>query len=260
MRTKHTYVYIAPSVGLTVFALLAFGLLHILNAPIGRFIDWLVAIASYWWLLVIVTVPWNIHFEAREVIADAGDSAGKGIVVQPEHVAYARTWVARSLVMAVLLHLVSAIALYGIAAAGISPVGYVSAGAALLLTALRPAVRAYEYVADRLAAIRHELRYPREDVAKLRKDLDQLAGKVKTVETALDPKEPASWAARQNAVLEDGQKDIREIRAALAQQRTTDRVEHERLAREMQRAVAQISTDGQVLDHVREIVRYFKES
>ena len=260
MFARRTFGTIGPAIALSLFALLVFVLLSVLHAPAGRFVDWLVGIASFWWLLVIVTVPWNIHFEARQVVADAAESRAKGIMVQEEQVAYARRWVPRSLLIAICLHAASAAALYWLAAAGISPIGYVSAAAALLLTVLRPAVRAYEYVAGRLAAIRHELRYPREDVVKLRTDFVQLAARIKAVETALDPQWPNSWAARQQATVEAAQQEIRHLRAAVEQQRTTDRVEHERLAREAERAVAQVTTDGQVLDHVREIIRFFKEA
>ncbi|WP_158054511.1 hypothetical protein [Scytonema sp. HK-05] len=40
--------------------------------------------------------------------------------------------------------------------------------------------------------------------------------------------------------------------------RATNLTEHERLAREARGAIAQLSTDGQFLDHVREIIRFFK--
>ena len=38
--------------------------------------------ACFWWLLLIVTVPWNIHFEAKEVLAEAAESKQKGVVRQ----------------------------------------------------------------------------------------------------------------------------------------------------------------------------------
>ena len=45
--------------------------------------------------------------------------------------------------------------------------GYVSSGAALLLTGLRPALRAYQYIATRLSMIRQQIKYPREDVCEV---------------------------------------------------------------------------------------------
>lgn len=46
---------------LTVVVLLVFGLLQWLEVPTGQMIDWVVGIASFWWLLVIVTLPWDIY-------------------------------------------------------------------------------------------------------------------------------------------------------------------------------------------------------
>ncbi len=70
--------------------------------------------------------------------------------------------------MATGLDLISAIALYILAATEISAVGYISPGAALLLTLLRPAISFYEYLYTRLRMIRQAFTYPREDILELR--------------------------------------------------------------------------------------------
>ena len=68
--------------------LLIFAILQWLHVPAGSFIDWVIAIAIFEWLLVIVRVPWNIHFEAKEVLAQAVESTEKGIVVDDKQVKY----------------------------------------------------------------------------------------------------------------------------------------------------------------------------
>ena len=78
----------------------------------GSFIDWVIAIAIFEWLLLIVTVPWNIHFEAKEVLAQAAESTKKNIAVDREQLKYVTVLVSRSLFVAIGLHLFSAIALY----------------------------------------------------------------------------------------------------------------------------------------------------
>jgi hypothetical protein len=40
--------------------------------------------------------------------------------------------------------------------------------------------------------------------------------------------------------------------------RATNERDHDRLSRESRQAIAQLSTDSQVLEHVREIIRFFK--
>lgn len=58
--------------------------------------------------------------------------------------------------------------LYTLAITGISVVGYVSSGAALLLTILRPAIRLYQYLVLRLSMVRREFLHPCEDIIELR--------------------------------------------------------------------------------------------
>ncbi|MBR8833529.1 MAG: hypothetical protein DSM106950_05675 [Stigonema ocellatum SAG 48.90 = DSM 106950] len=248
------------SIGIVVLVLLVFSILQWLHIPAGNFLDWVIGGASFWWLLVIVTVPWNVYFQAKEVLAEAAQSAEKGIAVDDQQLKYVTVLAKRSLLAAIALHLVSAVALYILAATGISAVGYVSSGAALLLTALRPAISAYEYLYARLTMIRQEWKYPREDVVELRHRVDAMEVTLKGVEEQLNPEHPHSLAANQQLYSEETRKELALLGASLEQLRATNQTEHQRLAREAQGAIAQLSTDGQFLDHVREIIRFFKEA
>ena len=109
---------------LVILLMLAFSGLQWVHIPAGSFLDWVVGIASFAWLLVIVTVPWNIYFEAKEALADAAVSAERGIRVDDKQVDYIKVIVQRSLWVIIALHLLSAIRLYILAATGISAVGY----------------------------------------------------------------------------------------------------------------------------------------
>ncbi|WP_445627888.1 hypothetical protein [Nostoc sp. DSM 114167] len=244
--------------GIVVVVLTAFGLLQWLHIPTGNFLDWVIGGASFWWLLVIVTVPWNVHFQAKEVLAEAAQSTEKGIPVDEKQVKYVTLLAKRSLWVAIALHLFSAVGLYTLAATGISTVGYISSGAALLLTILRPAIRAYEYLYARLAMIRQEWKYPREDIFELRDRFSILEQKIQSLEDQLNPEQPYSLSATQQRFAEETRRDLARIAANLEELRATNQTEHERLAREARNAIAQLSTDGQFLDHVREIIRFFK--
>ncbi|CDN12950.1 hypothetical protein RintRC_3814 [Richelia intracellularis] len=48
------------------------------------------------------------------------------------------------------------------------------------------------------------------------------------------------------------------IGANLEELRATNQKQHEGLSRESREAIAQLSIDGQFLDHVREIIRFLK--
>ncbi|WP_414551647.1 hypothetical protein [Anabaena sp. CCY 0017] len=238
--------------------LLGFGGLQWFQIPAGSFLDWVIGGASFWWLLVIVTVPWSVHFQAKEVLAEAAQSTEKDIPVDEQKVNYVKVLAKRSLWVAIGLHLISTVGLYTLAATGVSAVGYISSGAALLLTVLRPAIRAYEYLYARLRMIRQEFQYPREDVMELRSRFYQLDETVKRLEKQLNPQLDNSLPANQKRFIEQTRTDLANITASLAELRATNQVEHERLAREARSAIAQLSTDGQFLDHVREIIRFFK--
>ncbi|MCF4969692.1 hypothetical protein [Nostoc sp. CMAA1605] len=250
--------FISSIAGIVAVVLLAFGVLQWLHIPSGNFLDWVIGGASFWWLLVIVTVPWNIHFQAKEVLAEAAQSIDKQIPVDEKQVNYVKILAKRSLWLALALHLLSAIGLYTLAATGISAVGYISSGAALLLTILRPAIRAYEYLYARLTMISQEWKYPREDIVELRQRFDTLEQKIEVLENQLNPEQPYSLAATQQRFADETRKELAKIAANLEEFRAVNQTEHDRLAREARNAIAQLSTDGQFLDHVREIIRFFK--
>ena len=78
------YTFAGFGAGTGLLLLLVFAILQWLHVPAGSFIDWVIAIAIFEWLLLIVTVPWNIHFEAKEVLAQGAESTKKNIAVDSE--------------------------------------------------------------------------------------------------------------------------------------------------------------------------------
>jgi hypothetical protein len=254
----YLYFFVSSITGIVVTVLLAFGILQWLHIPAGSFLDWIIGGASFWWLLVIVTVPWNVHFQAKQVLAEAAQSRERDIPVDERQVQYVQGLARRSLWIALGLHLFSAIGLYTLAATGISSVGYIGSGAALLLTILRPAIRAYEYIYARLTMISQDWKYPREDIVELRNRFFELEEKVRVLEDQFNLEQPYSLAATQQRFADETRKDLAKIAANLEELRATNHNEHERLTREARNAIAQLSTDGQFLDHVREIIRFFK--
>lgn len=251
-------LFIGSTIGIFVSVLLAFGIFQWLHIPAGNFLDWIIGGASFWWLLVIVTVPWNIHFQAKEVLAEAEQSTKKDIPVDEKQIQYVNVLAKRSLLLALGLHLVSAVGLYILAATGISAVGYLGSGAALLLTGLRPAISAYQYLYARLRMISQEFKYPREDIVELRYRVENIETTLERLEEQLNLENPHSIPSKQERDGEETRKALARISANLEELRATNQKEHEALSREARQAIAQLSTDGQFLDHVREIIRFFK--
>lgn len=252
--------YLSFGFTLILLLLLGFGGLQWLQIPIESFLDWGIAAAIFGWLLIIVTVPWNIHFDAKEALAEANLSIEKGIPVDLQQVEYIQVVQRRSLFVVIALHLISAIVLYGLAIAGITRIGYLGSGAALLLTGLRPAIRTYRYFAARIATLREQFKYPREDVLELRDRVSLLEALANRLEAQLDATDPSSWVAQQQRELEALRQDLRAVSVGQESLRTTNQAEHIQLAQEARQAISQISADGQFLEHVREIIRFFKSA
>ena len=250
--------YVLSSGILGVICLLTFAILHWLNIPAGNLVDWLIGIASFWWLIAIVTVPWNIYFTAQEVLAEADISQQEGIQVKKQQLNYAHRVARLSLLVAIALHILSAVGLYTLAATGISAVGYISSGATLLLTALRPAIRAYQYLAVRLSLISEQIKYPREDVLKLREELLEVKTTLARLTRDIKPENLDSLMAQQQQQGQQNHQQIVTLQASLEQLEANNKLEHQHLSQEAKNAIAQLTEDSQFLDHVREIIRFFK--
>lgn len=258
MNSRDIGNFVSFTVGLVILVLVSFGILHGLQIPTGSFLDWIIGAASFWWLMIIVTVPWNIHFEAKAVLVSAAESRDKGIDVDDRQVNYASLVSRRAFWAAIALHVISATGLYALAATGISEIGYISSGATLLFTALRPAIAFYQYLTKRLSDIGQQLRYPREDIVEVRHRLSCLEEVCKGLESQLDPEEDGSFANAQMRSLDALRKDLSRLATAHEDLRATNQAEHDRLARDAQNAIAQLTADSQFLDNVREIIRFFK--
>ena len=240
--------------------LIAYAVMTSLHVQVGQFGDWVFGLLSLYWLLAIVTVPWNVHFKARAILADVEPTRQRGLVVDEGQVAYVKKLEKNSLRIAIGLHIVSAIVLFVLARTGFSQLGYVASAMALLLTILRPAIRAYEYLVWRLRTIGNGWRYPQEDVVELRTRVAAMESDVHRAQAEFNAENPDSLVSKQARLAEESRRDLARITAELESLRATNDVDHERLSREAKSAISQLSTDGQFLDHVREILRFFKQA
>ncbi|PSB23590.1 hypothetical protein [Stenomitos frigidus] len=254
---KNTLVWI-PSVVLLVLA--GFGLVSWTQTPVSSLVNWIVGIAIFSWLLAITIVPWNVYFQAKEVLVDATLSTEQGISVNAEQQQYAVMIAQRSLWVALLLHLLSAVALYLLALWQVSAIGYFGSIAALLLTVLRPTVRTYQFLARRLAMIQSGFKYPREDVLELRGRVMGLEGRVQEMSQRLDLNNSTSWICVQQRQWEALRQDLTRLASSQEEFKAINRSEHASLSREAQQAIAQLSEDSQFLNQARELIRFIKSA
>ncbi len=244
--------------GLIFIALLAFGLLNWFQIPTGSLLDWAIGIGIFEWAILIVTVPWNIYFSAQAAVQAGKESQAQGISVDDRQIRYASGIATKSLIVAIGLHLGTAIGLYWLAINGITALGYWSSVGVLLLTLLRPAISTYEYLATRLSAMQEQFAYPRADILELRDRFQQLEYRVTQLTNQLDSNDDTSWLSNQDRRWETNREEISRITVSMADMKASNELDHQRLAQEAKQAISQITVDGQFLEHARELIRFFK--
>ncbi len=250
----------ASLVGITFFVLIIFGILKWLQIPTGDFMDWAIGVGIFWWLLLITTVPWNMHFKAKEILSDVEESKKTGINVENIDVDYAKKISKTYLFTAIFLHILSAIGLYILAKTGVSVVGYIGAAFALALTALRPSVRMYDYISYRLSNMSQRIKYPREDINKVLMDLAEMKYKVDEISDKLDLEKSDSWASRKENENQELKESMRQIRQQFETLNVQTHSQHQALVKQTETKIASLSEDAQFLNQARQLVRFIKEA
>ena len=257
---KNSSALLGTLAGITLLSLLVFGVLRWTNLPTGDFLDWLVAVVGFWWLILITTVPWNMHFRAKEVLSDIAIYKDKSKGVRETDIRYAQKIARVYLFIAIILHIASAVGLYFLAEYEISKVGYWGAALALLLTGFRPAVRLLQYIHYRLYAISQAIKYPEDDVYHLKRKVEELSYDVRRVLDVLETSNSESWISLKEKQLQR----LEEMAYELKKQNDQFKLQQEQLfgqlSQKTEQRIAQISEDGQFLSQVRDLIRFIKNA
>jgi hypothetical protein len=136
-------------------------------------------VAALMWTVVLVTLPWNLYFEARQVLRRNAASRARGVQVPDGNDDEARVIARRTLWLALGGHVGSAVATAVFALATGSVLGYWLAAFFLISTAVRPAVSFLKHLRERLFVLRRESTYPPDDVATMK-------GKIVAMKADLD--------------------------------------------------------------------------
>ena len=216
------------------------------------------------WLIVLVTVPWNLYFAARQVVADMAVSRERGITVREVQEAEAERLARRMLRLALGAHVGTAVVVAVITYFSGATAGYYFAGFYLLSTAIRPAVAYVAHVRDRIKVLTRESTYPRDDVASLKRRVDlatkavgELRGELRRTGSAL-----AGDIAHARQLLTT---DLARVQDEQAADRTASRNRDDDLGRRIDQMVRRIEAtlDGisdhqELLTGLRALVRMIK--
>lgn len=236
---------IATAGFLTLGIVVLLGVLRWLEIPSGEWIDWLVGIGGFWWLLGVTTIPWNVFFGARRVSHDILASRERGIQTSARDEQVAKKIARRALVVALTLHIVTASGFAALAHLGLTGIGWFGAGAALMLTFAQPLAHLYQHLVQTLREMSNQARYPREDIESLRTEVQDLQISLRRLDLA----DPQSWASGVE----------RNLSASVLRDSSLTSSIHD-LRQEMHQMSARLSEDTQFLGNVRELIRFVKEA
>ena len=158
-----------------LLALLVAWAARVVRVPTATLLTVAVVVVALSWLVVLVTVPWNLYFAARRAAQEMAVSRDRGITVRPAYDAEARRISGRMLRLALGGHAATAIAAAAIAYVSGNQAGYYVAGIFLLATMFRPASAYFFHVRERIKVFTRESMQPRDDVITLREQMGEIS-------------------------------------------------------------------------------------
>jgi len=171
------------ALAVTVVTVASIALAHV---PMRDVLSLMLGALCLLWLMLLLTVPWNLYFQARALIHEIRVSRGRGITVSPEQEPEARRIARLMRRFAVGAHLVSAALVALITYLSGGAVGYYFAGLFLLSTFFRPAGAYFGYLRRRMTEMLREVKHPRDDLIEVLGRLDRLTIETKALRTLVE--------------------------------------------------------------------------
>ncbi|MEV6774331.1 hypothetical protein AB0N05_37415 [Nocardia sp. NPDC051030] len=159
---------------------------------------------AFFWLVVVVTVPWNLYFATLQAGHRVNAAREREIPVPPAREGEVRTLARRLLVLAVGAHVVSAVAAAVVALLSGYVIGYYVAGFFLASIVFRPAGAYFGYLRARIAAMSRDIAYPPDDVRELREQLVAVAGNLDATRSNL-----AAWQESDGRQIDELRDEVR---------------------------------------------------
>jgi hypothetical protein len=264
-------VVVAGAAAALLFAWLG----RLAGVPLATLVSIGAALAALTWMVVLVTLPWNLYFDARQVVAEHTVSRERGITVPPAQDLEARRIARRMLWFALGGHLGTAAVTAAFAYISGNLTGYYLAGFYLLSTAVRPAAAYFAHLRERITALTRESTHPRDDVVSLTVTVTALTSAVKAVKDELSQarraaaedlhRTQAALAGDLTHLRQQVTTDLTRLENAQATDRATARTRDEELrgrieqiARRIEATLDGISDHQELLTGIRALVRMIR--
>ncbi|MEU5088401.1 hypothetical protein [Streptomyces sp. NPDC021356] len=170
----------AAAVAVAAVAALVFA--YAAGAPLAVVLAVGAGMVSLLWLLLLLTLPWNLYFRAHTVLAEIAVSREKGMDVSRARDAEAARIARVMLRAAVAGHVLTAAVVLAATWATGEFTGYWFAAFFLLSTFFRPAGAYFRQLRRRLGTLLTDVTYPRDDVVELHTRLNQAEAGTRALE------------------------------------------------------------------------------
>jgi hypothetical protein len=199
-------------------------------------------VAALMWTVVLVTVPWNLYFEARQVLRQIAAARERGIAVPESRDREAQLIARRMRWFAIGGHVGTALATAVFAWVSGNLVGYWLAAFYLISTAVRPAAAFFKHLRQRLWMLRVDSSFPPDDVETLRMRLGAMESELGSLRTGFD----------------QGRTAVAEELGRLRVQASAERDRIEQMARRIESALDGMSDHQELLTGIRALVRMIR--
>ncbi|WP_165964410.1 hypothetical protein [Actinomadura sp. KC216] len=153
------------------------------------------------WLVLLLTVPWNVYFQALAVLEEIRVSRDRGLDVPKGSDDEARRIAARMRAAAVGAHVLTAALVAAVTYFSGADIGYYFAAFYLVSTSFRPAGAWFAHLRRRLNTMLKDVRFPRDDVVDLAERITFLEVQAENLRATAEQLHSADLAAERS--LED---------------------------------------------------------
>lgn len=219
------------------------------GVPLSRVLGAAAGVLSLMWLILLVTVPWNLYFRARAVLAEIELSREKGLTVS-EARDHEVARIARLMLYAAGAgHVLTAGLVALVTVATGNETGYWFAAFVLLSMFFRPAAAYFGQLRRRLRVLLRDVTYPRDDVM-------ELSGRVEDLERGAHLQE--GKAAEQYHALAQLRRTMDALSASVyARADEADR-KIAALGREFEAAVDRLTDNEEIITGVKAFLRLLR--
>ncbi|MFC6155147.1 hypothetical protein [Kribbella jiaozuonensis] len=236
--------------GAVVVTVVAVVLVVVTGVSLQEILSLFLAVLCLLWLVLLLTVPWNLSFQAQALIHEIRTSRARGIDVPPEREPEARRIAVRMRWFAIGAHLVSAGIVALITAVSGGAIGYYLAGLYLVSTFFRPAGAYFAYLRDRMTSMLRDVKHPRDDLIETLHRLETLKSDVEVLND-----ESAEQAQRLTHL---------EQTLAVADTRATDRdralnAKVDAHARQFEHSLTRLTDNQEVIAGLKAFLRLVRE-